>query len=40
MDNDQEDSQYYAGGGLYETEAQRLQREADKYTQELEFEKK
>ena len=27
-------------GGLYETEEQRLQREADKYTQDLEYEKK
>ena len=36
----QDDDQFHANSGLYETEAQRLQREADKYTQELEFEKK
>ena len=38
MDNG--DSQYKIIGGLYETEAQRLQREADKYTKWLEHEKK
>ena len=27
-------------GGIYETEAQRLQREADEYTKRLEYEKK
>lgn len=30
----------YTKGGLYETEAQRLQREADEYTKKLEHERK
>ena len=35
---DSEDMNY--ASGLYETEAQRLQREADAFTQKLEHEKK
>ena len=30
----------YLQGGMYETEAQRLQREADEYTKKLEHERK
>ena len=32
--------QEYQIGGRYETEAQRLQREADEYTKKLEYERK
>lgn len=35
MDEDQQ-----VAGGMYETEAQRLQREADNYTKALEHERK
>lgn len=35
------DASYMAGkGGIYETESQRLQREADEYTKMLEHERK
>lgn len=38
MDNDS--SEDFNMGGKYETEAQRLQREADDYTKKLEHERK
>ena len=34
------EASYTRAGGLYETEAQRLQREADEYTKKLEHERK
>jgi len=40
MNGGGEDSENHVVGGLYETEAQRLQREADEYTKNLEHEKK
>jgi hypothetical protein len=40
MDNDSDQAYNYQGGARYETEAQRLQREADEYTKALEHERK
>ena len=37
---DSTDREYQSGVGRYETEAQRLQREADDYTKKLEYERK
>lgn len=34
------EASYMGKGGIYETEAQRLQREADEYTKMLEHERK